>query len=153
MYRLNAIGPQPLLKVHWIHIHNILEAYGDRGFFLFFLFFRIFITIHAQQRASTHHFIATVLMEIFQRASCLRTILNLIKDKTSLAWLNLRIGHSRRNAHDDGVHFQIRREEFLVVRMLTEIQIYHMLEMLFGKVHHTAGLAALADSFHNQWLV
>ena len=25
--------------------------------------------------------------------------------------------------------------------------------MLLGKVHHTAGLAALADSFHNQWLV
>ena len=37
--------------------------------------------------------------------------------------------------------------------MLPKIQIYNMLEMSAGEIHHAAGLAALAHSLYNQRLV
>ena len=55
-------------------------------------------------------------------------------------------------AHEE-IKLQIRRKELLIIRMLTEIQIYHMPEMPAGKINNTAGLAALADSLHHKRLV
>ena len=61
--------------------------------------------------------------------------------------------HGRSDAHDYSIHIQVRREEFLIVWMLTKIQINHILEMSVGKIHHTTGFATLADTSHDKRLV
>ena len=104
MHLLDAIGPQPLLKVHRIHFNDVLKTHRDRGFFLFLFFFLSLVAVHTQQGACTHHLISAVQMEIFQRTSRFRAILYLIENKTSFTWLNLQIGQGCCDAHDDGVN-------------------------------------------------
>ncbi len=49
--------------------------------------------------------------------------------------------------------FITTQTELLIVRMLSEIEIYHMFEISVGKIHDTTGFATLTDSLHNKRFV
>ena len=152
----DAIGPEKLLEVKRIHIHNRLIPNRDGVFsklLLGFFLLLFTVTFHTEQRTCGYDIIPAVDLERFQCGSGIGAVLNLIENQACFVRYEFRFGHNCGEIHHHHIHLFRTGESSGFFRLECEVDVNNTFVVHLRKMLNNKGFSALPYSFYDQRFV